>query len=176
MANLPLPSKASMLDLSINRRRLQLFCCSIGHAIAKQTLSIDLKADITKREGEIASFAYNQTVSDFKIYVDDYYWLDEEDDGIDNELTAQYAGKTIVDNIDLKVVGSKGGRDFTLNIVQENNDQIDGEADRNTVEVVVSLDVKNFPQITDAVESARQEALDEYEDEFDFDFDFGFDY
>lgn len=139
---------------------------------AKQTLTVDLKADLTKREGEIVSFNYDQTISDYKIYTDNY-WYEEE--SIDEELTAAYAGKTVANSIDLKVTGSNGGRNFTLNLVQENNDQIEGVADRNTADVVVSLDVKNFPQIPDAVENARQEALDEHDD-YDFDYDFGFDY
>ena len=43
-------------------------------ASAKQTLTIDLKADLTKREGEIVSFNYDQTISDYKIYTDNYWY------------------------------------------------------------------------------------------------------
>ena len=132
----------------------------------KETVTVSLNADLNKigKDGELLKFEYNKTIDDIAVYAEDYYPGDlYPEEYLNREMTEMYSDKTITERVDLDIVSSNGGRNFTLNFVQENNDQINCETEQSTVEVVVSLDVKSFPQIPDAVESARQEALDEYE-------------
>ena len=132
----------------------------------KETVTVSLNADLNKigKDGELLKFEYNQTIDDIAVYAEDYYPGDlYAEEYLNREMTEKYSDKKITSSATLTVTASNKGQDYLASLVLESNDELEGETSNGSATLTVSTDVKSFPEIPDAVESARQEALDEYE-------------